>query len=167
MDEAIKRLIDGLRCTSTPQREDHSCSGCAFAVTEPLPEELRAIFGMDELTSCDCDRIAREAADKLKELAARLGEMERAAEFYKGEWERTVERMNAGKGTNVPGKWVSVEERLPVANERVIVARGGDKVEQGIFLGVNGWWKVYGTNTKKVTHWMPLPEPPKTEGWSK
>jgi hypothetical protein len=30
-------------------------------------------------------------------------------------------------------------------------------------LDVNGWWKVYGTRTKAVTHWMPLPEPPKQE----
>lgn len=25
------------------------------------------------------------------------------------------------------------------------------------------WWKVYGTRTKAVTHWMPLPDPPKEE----
>lgn len=30
-------------------------------------------------------------------------------------------------------------------------------------LDVNDWWKVYGTRTKAVTHWMPLPEPPKEE----
>lgn len=57
-------------------------------------------------------------------------------------------------------RWISVTERLPESGERVIVCRG-DMVEQGIFLGVNGWWKVYGTNTKKVTHWMPMPTPPK------
>lgn len=28
-------------------------------------------------------------------------------------------------------------------------------------LDVNGWWKVYGTRTKHVTHWMPMPEPQK------
>lgn len=55
--------------------------------------------------------------------------------------------------------WVSVTQCLPETGKRVIVCRG-EKVEQGIYLGVNGWWKVYGTNTKAVTHWMEFPEPP-------
>ena len=59
-------------------------------------------------------------------------------------------------------EWISVKDRLPEPGERVIVARG-EKVEQGVYLAVNGWWKVYGTNTKSVTHWMPLPEPPKED----
>lgn len=24
-------------------------------------------------------------------------------------------------------------------------------------------WKVYGTRTKRATHWMPLPDPPRDE----
>ena len=63
--------------------------------------------------------------------------------------------------------WISVNERLPKAFELVIVCRAGAekgtvKVEHG-YLDVNGWWKVYGTRTKHVTHWMPLPEPPAPE----
>ena len=64
-------------------------------------------------------------------------------------------------------RWISVNEQLPKAFEPVIVCREGTergsvKVEQGC-LDVNGWWKVYGTRTKHVTHWMPLPEPPAPE----
>lgn len=64
-------------------------------------------------------------------------------------------------------RWISVKERLPKVFEPVIVCiegteRGSGKVEQG-YLYVNGWWIVYGTRTKHVTHWMPLPEPPAPE----
>lgn len=61
-------------------------------------------------------------------------------------------------------KWISVYERLPETFEPVLVARptlGGQlKVEQG-YRDVGPWWRVYGTRTKAVTHWMPLPQPPK------
>lgn len=60
--------------------------------------------------------------------------------------------------------WISVKERLPEGFAAVIVARHikkGEplKVEQGYYLG-NGFWKVYGTQTKRVLFWMPFPEPP-------
>ena len=57
-------------------------------------------------------------------------------------------------------KWISVKDGLPERMQPVIVCREDKKVEQG-YRDVNDWWKVYGTRTKRVTHWMPLPEPPK------
>ena len=65
------------------------------------------------------------------------------------------------KGITVK-KWVPVTEKLPGMMQPVIVCRANGKVEAGC-LDVNGWWKVYGTRTKRVTHWMPLPEPPKED----
>lgn len=63
-------------------------------------------------------------------------------------------------------EWISVKDRLPEAFRPVIVCREKGKgeyvVEQGC-KDVKDWWKVYGTRTKKVTHWMPLPEPPMEE----
>lgn len=60
--------------------------------------------------------------------------------------------------------WISVEDRLPQAFQPVIVCREKGKgeyiVEQG-HKDVGDWWKVYGTRTKNVTHWMPMPEPPR------
>ena len=61
-------------------------------------------------------------------------------------------------------EWISVKDRLPEPFAAVIICRrdksGSMVVEQGS-LTFNGWWKVYGTRTKSVTHWMPLPKPPK------
>ena len=59
-------------------------------------------------------------------------------------------------------EWIPVTERLPETMQPVIVCREGGKVEQG-YKDVGDWWKVYGTHTKHVTHWMPLPKPPKGE----
>lgn len=58
--------------------------------------------------------------------------------------------------------WISATERLPGQFERVIVCRDDGKVEQG-YKDVGDWWKVYGTRTKRVTHWMPLPAAPDKE----
>ena len=68
-----------------------------------------------------------------------------------------------GIPANMPG-WICTEDRLPEIGKAVIIARVYEagkplKVEQAI-LQPRGWWKVFGTNLKKVPYWMPLPEPP-------
>ena len=60
--------------------------------------------------------------------------------------------------------WISTEEQMPEIGKPVIIARWKDldepmRVEQAV-LHPGGWWKVFGTNLKKVPYWMPLPEPP-------
>ena len=59
-------------------------------------------------------------------------------------------------------KWISVTNALPKPGVPVIVCREGGKVEQGI-KDVGDWWRVYGTRTKKVVAWMPMPKPPGME----
>lgn len=62
------------------------------------------------------------------------------------------------------GGWISVEDELPERYQPVIICREKNRgeyiVEQGM-RDVKDWWKVYGTRTKKVLFWMPLPCPPK------
>ena len=63
-------------------------------------------------------------------------------------------------------KWISVEERLPEAGEKVIVRGVKNGMQVGAFSGITRheknrrwWWK---KNTiLEVTHWMPIPS---TEG---
>ena len=60
-------------------------------------------------------------------------------------------------------RWILVTERLPESFVPVIVCRDGAPGERIVEQGhkdVGGWWKVYGTRTKRVTHWMPLPDAP-------
>ena len=61
-----------------------------------------------------------------------------------------------------PNEWVSVEERLPREKQRVIVRceRVGTSVGWIIW---GDWMTDIGPDAGKVTHWMPLPAPPKKE----
>ncbi len=65
-------------------------------------------------------------------------------------------------------KWIPVTERLPEANERVLVYHDDGMIRFGINKG--GFADVvstlylqnnHRTCFSKVTHWMPLPEAPK------
>ena len=61
-------------------------------------------------------------------------------------------------------KWIPVEERLPEDHENVLIF---DK-KWGILIGwhmtwtnSDGWGTTEPKRTTEITHWMPLPEPPK------
>lgn len=55
-------------------------------------------------------------------------------------------------------EWISVKDRLP--------DKGGRYIVHDLTLGVQGYYyhpDVYCPAWKTVTHWMPLPEPPKED----
>lgn len=59
-------------------------------------------------------------------------------------------------------KWIPVTERLP-GNESVLIYSEGWGVAEGKYHPDTGEWTQYRWNAvrKPITHWMPLPEPPK------
>lgn len=64
-------------------------------------------------------------------------------------------------------EWISVKDRLPELGERVICTDGDAVFEQYRVENscVYGMWDRCGLKSpmQEVTHWMPLPEPPKGE----
>ena len=77
-------------------------------------------------------------------------------------------------GYRKQSEWISVEERLPRYNETVLVYRPtmGEKILADTYKGyynedTGDWeegWVKFGQNSigmNVITHWMPLPEPPK------
>lgn len=70
----------------------------------------------------------------------------------------------------VRGEWISVQDRLPTAREDVLVVAYWHEKYQSLmgWFSPNGKvWRVTTPNEEmtdvSVTHWMPLPEPPKEE----
>lgn len=70
-------------------------------------------------------------------------------------------------------EWISVKERLPKTDEYVIVAICDDSGDTeyryttfGIYFDMrfDGVWVVDNERNSGVTHWMPLPEPPREGG---
>ena len=66
---------------------------------------------------------------------------------------------------HVGGKWIPVTERLPEVGRRVLVT-DGENVSFGYVLiyehkDCNPWCVQFPCIYDEVTHWMPLPEPPK------
>ena len=83
------------------------------------------------------------------------------------------------KDTDVPGKWISVEERLPedglpanstkkqikvltaIKGENGYTVRSQMRMRNYYISKPETWaWKYSGG---KITHWMPLPQPPREE----
>lgn len=65
-------------------------------------------------------------------------------------------------------KWIPVGERLPELNTKVLCCgiKGGRFIAELTTWGIEKhltWDKRDGKGCPTVTHWMPLPEPPKEE----
>jgi hypothetical protein len=63
--------------------------------------------------------------------------------------------------------WISVEDELPKIGKDVLVLRedGEMQVAHQYNEEIARWWSVDGFPLKNnITHWMPLPQPPKKGG---
>ena len=70
---------------------------------------------------------------------------------------------------NVGNKWISVKDRLPEGDKVVMCYKAGRGIRFGTLLdatyadGVQAFMDRDRTFAFGVTHWMPLPQPPKGE----
>ena len=100
-------------------------------------------------------------ADKIKKFVADM------KEEVPYEWAWTLTALDKAPTENVmPVEWISVKDRLPEEKDRVLVflkqsghTKGYTRIDTDRLI--KGNWIRWGSC---VTHWMPLPEPPKKEG---
>lgn len=101
----------------------------------------------------DKDCVILQAADAIEELQGRAKVLEKVAD----KWCEAVP------------KWIPVTERLPLYGQDVLAVRtygDGEKCQEVLMAHIAVWNEETGEkwwNATNVTHWMPLPEPPKEE----
>lgn len=61
------------------------------------------------------------------------------------------------------GRWIPVGERLPKRNEDVLLVSDGAVTHGHLFYYQDGrrFFTAHAMEIPRVTHWRPLPEPPK------
>ena len=102
-------------------------------------------FTCEECNEADClTPVLRTAADLIEQQAARIAELE----------------------AKVP-MWIPVTEKIPPDQEGVLVLT---RSKNGVRNVDKGYWAIdhfIHRGRAEVTHWMPLPEPPETDGGGK
>ena len=64
--------------------------------------------------------------------------------------------------TTVFDGWISVKDRLPDKKGDYLIYNT-DGIVWPYWYDGDGWYDTLGYLTQRVTHWMPLPEPPEVE----
>ena len=147
-----EEIVKALRCISTAGNSP-DCEHCPYWMEEEVPAEMQDMVGADVLHSCDIDRVGLDGADLIERLADRCA---RYAEEIAVAQEKT--------------RWIPVTERLPeISNlwgvSDVVLCiisdpSGYPPPNPGLCVYLeDGRWTRHG-QIVRVTHWMPLPEPP-------
>ena len=123
--------------------------------------------GIQMMVSCaqqDIKTIKREneslrlKVEELEEKNRRLEEARENANAACAKWEGLYRAELEKKPA-----WVSVRDRLPEDYQRVLCLFESGTMEVSFRASVKGFCYEGFKQTGKVTHWMPLPEPPKEE----
>lgn len=101
-----------------------------------------------------------DVREKLVELCEDLETLP-CCDTYEGQAEYLI-----ANGVTVQ-EWISVKDRLPEPWKPVLIYSRHDFCESALYIGVSGKWRVTWNHemldADSVTHWMPLPQPPKGE----
>lgn len=101
----------------------------------------------------------------MPDVREKLVELLRGVQYLGGLEEKIADHLIAN-GVTIQ-RWIPVEERLPEEWEDVLVWSKYGFWEVAVYLGIPGKWRVLWNHDMVdehiITHWLPLPEPPKEE----
>ena len=82
---------------------------------------------------------------------------------FLSEGEYTPKALATSIAESIVVEWISVEDRLPESGQCVLINSKNGGVAEGAYLSAKGHFEQWRWNSikKDVTHWQPLPEPPK------
>lgn len=149
------------------------CKKCPFYKIEPVPEYLAGKVNLTEWSSCDVDAVGLAAADRIANQSTHIAALQQEIEKLRGQNEQLREAaalVTKESAELLERRWIPVEERLPEDRSNVLVVAYWHE-RWGVYMGwcAPGYKKWYvhigigDRNDVSVTHWMPLPEPPKEE----
>lgn len=163
-----EELVKALRCTATPGGPTGDCEMCPYYRRENLNDELKEKLGTDTWTSCDIDKVGMDAADQIER-----DQKEIEALREKQQWIPVAERLPE-ELVLVNVVWVN---RVPEPYYEKI--KGVPFSGTACFFEERWYWdspivldllSEYGKDDPDlvddavdITHWMPLPEPPKED----
>lgn len=137
-----KKIVQALRCTSTPGGPTGDCEKCPYWKTEQLTAEQKEKLGVDTWTSCDVDKVGMDAADLIERLTAE----------------------NAALREKVP-QWIRCKDELPQPEQAILTRDKWGHIRDRVFHKFLSGPVLFRPDglapIKDVTHWMPLPEAPK------
>lgn len=112
-----------------------------------------AIFGEDDASHA----AMLQAGDTVRDLSTPV-------DPQVAEYEQNV--MQAGNSPAIPGAWIPVSERMPIDFEAVIAFDGDQVYGEAMYSSddgftIDGYEPCDRLKLQNVTHWMPLPPPPK------
>lgn len=140
-----EKIIQALRCTSTPGSLHEDCTGCPYYRKEQLDAELKEKLGVDTWPSCDVNKVGMDAADIIEHLTAENAVLreKQLNQLWKPVFAGNPER----KGCYL----VTVNHWLD-----------GTPVVREAFWNGADWLSCERRHeiTPRVTNWMPLPEAP-------
>lgn len=137
-------------------------------------EKLIDLLGGDVCKGCYCEDCEHENNEKacIEHIKSRMADhlIANRVTFqeYDCHWATEQAYKNGyEQGKKDAAKWIPVTERLPEQTSRCLVARW-DYVTDKPFIDIlwfekGIWWNRLHVGNYAVTHWMPLPEPPKEE----